>query len=95
MRAAGYANVTTRAGTVANHTARGRVVEDLLTVAQAAAILGMRARSVRTAIAAGRLRATRLGPRAIVLRRQDVEAYRATPRHPGGRPPGQGRAARA
>lgn len=56
---------------------------DLLTVAQAAAELGMQPRSVRQAIEQGRLQAERFGPKATMLRRVEVERYRRTKRRPG------------
>jgi len=54
--------------------------DDLMTVTEAAALLGMRAGSVRAAIRRGRLPAMRLGERLLVLDRDDVEAYRHTSR---------------
>ena len=53
---------------------------DFMTVTEAAASLGIRAGSVRAAIRRGRLPATRLGDRVLVLDRGDVEAYRHTSR---------------
>ena len=53
---------------------------DLMTVTEAAALLGMRAGSVRAAIRRGRLPAVRLGNRLLVVDRDDVEAYRHTSR---------------
>jgi excisionase family DNA binding protein len=58
----------------------------LLTVAQAAKELGMDVSSVHRAIRDRRLPATKLGPNATMIKREDVEAYKATPKHGGGRP---------
>ncbi len=60
--------------------------DDLLTVAQAAELLQMQPRSVRQAIAQGRLTAQRFGPKATMIRRAEVERYRSAERHAGGRP---------
>ncbi len=58
--------------------------DDLLTVEEAAAELGMRPESVRTAIAQGRLPvARRVGKRLILLSRAAVREYGAKPRRPG------------
>ena len=60
--------------------------DDVLSVIQAAQELGMHPASVRRAITEGRLRAEKLGPRTMVIRRRELERYKATPRHAGGRP---------
>ena len=60
--------------------------EELLTIAQAADSLGMSAGAVRRAILRGALAATKLGPRTVFLKRRDIERYRVTPKHAGGRP---------
>lgn len=49
-------------------------MNDLITIGQAAEILGCHPQTIRRAIAAGSLPAYRFGPRAIRLRRSDVEA---------------------
>ena len=59
---------------------------DLLTVAQAAAELGMQVPSVYRAIEQGRLKAERFGPKATMIRRAEIQRYKATERHAGGRP---------
>lgn len=64
-------------------------MEELLTVEQAASMLGMHPASVRRAILAGRLRGQHLSPRVLVLTRAEVERYRDTePKRgwPKGRP---------
>jgi excisionase family DNA binding protein len=58
---------------------------ELLTIPQAAALLGMHRAAAFRAVQAGRLPAVRVGG-VWVLRRADVEAYRAAPKHAGGRP---------
>lgn len=52
--------------------------DDDLTVAQAAAILGITRQTVHQAIEAGRLPARKVGDRATLIRRVDVERYAAT-----------------
>lgn len=59
--------------------------DQLLTVPQAAALLGMHRAAAFRAVQAGRLPAIRVGG-VWVLRRTDVEVYRAAPKHAGGRP---------
>lgn len=56
---------------------------DLLTVTQAASLLGVTGRRVRALIAAGHLPATRYGL-VWLIRRQDVATHR--PRPPGRKP---------
>lgn len=63
-----------------------KLADDLLTTEAAARELDMRVPSVRRAILEGRLRAEKIGPRAWVIRRRDLEAYRAAPKAAGGRP---------
>ncbi len=64
--------------------------EDLLTVKQAAVLLGLKDESwVRDLIRTGRLPAIKMG-RDYVLRRKDVEEFRATPRHRGRPRKGEG-----
>lgn len=65
-------------------------MDSYLTTAQAAELLGMDRSAVLRAIRQGRLPATRYGPRMVLLKRADVEAYRTAPRHPGGRPKSSG-----
>jgi excisionase family DNA binding protein len=60
--------------------------DELLSVTQAAKELDMHPDSVRRAILQDRLKATKIGPRAWVIRRRDLERYRETPKQPGGRP---------
>ena len=60
-------------------------MDELLTVEQAAESLGMHPGAVRKAILAGRIAATRMGARLLVLTRAEVERYRAE-RNPRGRP---------
>ena len=60
--------------------------DEVLSVLQAARELEMHPPSVRRAIVEGRLRAETLGLRTMVIRRRELERYKATPRHPGGRP---------
>lgn len=55
---------------------------ELLSVPQAARLLGLSRPSVYRYIREGRLRALRVG-RAVVLQRQDVLAFAAVPRRPG------------
>jgi excisionase family DNA binding protein len=59
---------------------------DLLTVAQAAAELGMQPDSVRRAIHQGRLQAVRLGPKATMITRAELARYASADKRPGGRP---------
>lgn len=64
-------------------------MDELLTVEQAAKELQMHPGAVRRAILAGRVKATRIGARLLVLTRAEVERYRAEPRQrgwPKGRP---------
>lgn len=69
------------------------MVAEVLTVNQAADLLGMTPVSVRQAIKQGRLRASKFG-RDWQIKRVDAEAYRLTPKHAGGRPrSGQSRGA--
>jgi excisionase family DNA binding protein len=66
---------------------------DELTVAQAAAELGMSATSVRSAISRGRLPARKRGP-IWVIQRADLDAYRAGTANkgrPGSKPGGERR----
>ncbi len=63
--------------------------DDLLTVTQAAAALDMHRAAIHRAIYDERLPARRIGSMWLI-RRADVERYRATPRHPGGRPKRRG-----
>lgn len=65
-------------------------MDNYLTTAQAAELLGMDRSAVLRAIRQGRLPATRYGPRVVLIKRDDVETYRAMPRHAGGRPRGSG-----
>lgn len=65
-------------------------MDNYLTTAQAAELLGMDRSAVLRAIRQGRLPATRYGPRVVLVKRDDVDAYRAMPRHAGGRPRGSG-----
>lgn len=58
---------------------------ELMTIPQAAAVLRMHRAAVFRAVQAQRLPAIRVGG-VWVLRRADVETYRDTPRHKGGRP---------
>ena len=61
-------------------------MNDLLTVAEAAALLSMDEGSVRRALIAGRLRGKKFS-RVWQVTRREVELYRATPkRSQGGRP---------
>ena len=55
----------------------------MVTVAKAAELLDITPDAVRRAIQQGRLPATKYGPRAIMLRREDVDRYKATPRGTG------------
>ena len=65
-------------------------MNQLLTPAAAATLLGVKRRQVANYIAAGLLPATNLGSEGrgarYVLRREDVEAFAAAPRATGGRP---------
>jgi excisionase family DNA binding protein len=65
-------------------------VNQLLTPAAAATLLGVKRRQVANYIAAGLLPAENLGGTGhgarYVLRREDVEAFAAAPRAKGGRP---------
>lgn len=54
-------------------------------ITEAANALGMRPASVRRAILQGRLRAQRIGY-YYAIDAAEIDRYRATPRHPGGRP---------
>lgn len=58
---------------------------ELLTIPQAAAVLSMHRAAVFRAVKDGRLPGQKVGG-VWVLRRGDVEVYRNTPRHKGGRP---------
>lgn len=60
--------------------------EEMLSVTAAAEELGMRADAVRRACQQERLRATKIGLRAWVIKRRDLDAYKLLPKHPGGRP---------
>ncbi len=57
-------------------------VSDLLTIADVARIWGVHTVTVRRRIAAGRLRAERVG-RTILVRREDANASPAEKEHPG------------
>lgn len=52
--------------------------DDEVTVAEAAALLGISRQTVHQAIASGRLTAREAGPRKTVVRRSDVERYAET-----------------
>jgi len=60
---------------------------EMLTVEEAAQLIGIQPGSVRTAIADGRLPAIRFGKRVLMINRADAERYRDTPKDRGGRPP--------
>lgn len=64
----------------------------MLTTKQAADILGVTDSHVRRLIIAGKLPAERVGPRMLVLKREDVEQYRDQhPRSKAGWPKGRRR----
>lgn len=56
---------------------------ELLTTAQAAEFLGITVRGVQLAIQAGKLPATRIGARVLVVTRADLETYQANKKKPG------------
>lgn len=56
---------------------------DLLTVAQAAARLGIAPATVRQQIIAGRIAARKLSPKVLLVERSEVERYAASDRRPG------------
>lgn len=58
----------------------------MLTIAEAAAALGITPGAVRKAIAQGRLVPQRYGARTLLIAPAELERYRATPRQSGGRP---------
>jgi excisionase family DNA binding protein len=59
---------------------------DWLTVKDSAELLGVSARRVSALIKSGRLKATRIGERVLMLRRDEVVAFSKIDR-PTGRPP--------
>jgi excisionase family DNA binding protein len=65
---------------------KGNALDELLTVANAAKELGMATGSLHTAIRQGRIPVVKLGPNTTLIRREDIEAYKATPKGSGGRP---------
>lgn len=52
-------------------------MDELLSVTQAAKELDVLPDTVRRAAQQGRIKATKVGPRAWVIRREDLEEYRA------------------
>lgn len=58
----------------------------MLTTTQAAELLGVNASRVRQLIIAGKIKATRIGPRMLVIDEAEIEAYRKTPPPKTGRP---------
>lgn len=58
----------------------------MLSTAQVAAILGVNPSRVRQLIRDGKLKATKLSPRVVVVDEADLEAYRKTPPPLMGRP---------
>lgn len=58
----------------------------MLTTTQAAELLGVNASRVRQLVIAGKLKATRIGPRMLVIDEAEIEAYRRTPPPQKGRP---------
>lgn len=61
-------------------------MDNLLTVGNVAMELGMDVSSVHRAIRQGRLPVVKLGPNATMVKREDLEMYKAAQKHPGGRP---------
>jgi excisionase family DNA binding protein len=61
-------------------------MDEMLTVKQAAETLGMAEGSVRTAILAGRLPASRIGERLLLIHRRDVDRYKRDYPRTRGRP---------
>lgn len=59
--------------------------DEMMTIPQAATVLAMHRAAVFRAVKGGRLPGLKVGG-VWVLRRADVETYRDTPRHKGGRP---------
>lgn len=57
-----------------------------MTVEQAAALIGCTPDHVRHLHQDGKLHGERIGRRLLIFRRADVESFKATPRHAGGRP---------
>jgi excisionase family DNA binding protein len=64
-------------------------MDDLLTTAEAGAVVGVKDSRIRQYIAAGRLTVARRIGGAILLRREDAERLRDQ-RRPSGRPPKTG-----
>jgi excisionase family DNA binding protein len=61
-------------------------MEDVVTIQQAARIIGCTERHVRLLAHQGKIASDRLGKHMLLLRRDSVEAFAASPRHAGGRP---------
>lgn len=58
----------------------------MLTIGEAAELLGMHPSSLHKAIAQGRLSSIRKGLRMVLIHRDEVIRYQNTPRERGGRP---------